>query len=171
MVVAECDEPPPEFAAVDPNQPHRRPTLHRAFQRKMAIRVLIEHGAVWKPDDSLNDVRRTLCGIDPEVTVELVGMLVRHRACDDATLHDLLRTQRMQQHMKSSEQRLSRAGVTLAGGRKSETREARNAPPSPYLLRRYDREKLYNEVWSEPTQEWRHNPVFQTPGRGRCAGS
>src|SRR5207247_9764918 len=70
----------------------------------------------------------------------------------DATLHDLLRTPRMRQHRKTSEQRLSRLGLTLDGRRRSKS-GSRNPQPSPYVLSRYDRRQLYNEVWSAPTQQ------------------
>lgn len=100
----------------------------------------------------MNDVRRALYGIDPEVTIELVGLLVKHRACDDSILRDLLRPPRMQQHMKTLEHRLSRLGLTLDGRRRSKS-EPRNPQPSWYVLSRYDRKQLYDEVWSAPTQQ------------------
>ena len=131
---------------------HQQTPSYKVFKTREAIRLFVEHGAVWAPGDSLNDVRRTLYGIDPEVTVELVGLLVKHRACDDATLHDLLRTPRMQQHMTTSEHRLSRLGLALDGRRRSKS-GSRNPQPSPYMLSRYDRRQLYNEVWSAPTQQ------------------
>jgi len=131
---------------------HQQTPSYKVSKTREAIRLLVEHRAVWEPGDSLNDVRRTLYGIDPEVTVELVGLLLKHRACDDVTLHDLLRTPRMRQHMKTSVQRLSRLGLTLDGRRGSKS-GSRNPQPSPYLLSRYDRRHLYNEVWSAPTQQ------------------
>jgi hypothetical protein len=58
---------------------------------------------------------------------------LKHRACDDATLRDLLRTPRMRQHLKTSEPRLSRLGLTL-GGRRRSTSGSRDPQPSPYVL-------------------------------------
>ena len=52
--------------------------------------MLVEHGAIWKPDGPLTYARRSLYGVDPEVTVEVVGLLRGKGACDEATLHDLL---------------------------------------------------------------------------------
>jgi len=50
-----------------------------------AIRLLVDHGALWKPDaSSLNDARRILYRIEPYVTVELAGLLAKHRACQRA---------------------------------------------------------------------------------------
>ncbi len=125
---------------------------YKVFKTRECIRLLVERGAVWEPADSLRDVRRVLCGIDPEVTVELVGLLLKHRACDDASLHDLLRTPRMKQHMKTSEHRLPRLGLTLDGRCRSKS-GSRNPQPSPYVLSRYDRGQLYSEVWSAPTRQ------------------
>jgi hypothetical protein len=132
----------------------RQTPVYKVHRTRAAIRMLLEHGAVWSPGESLNDARRTLCHLEPEVTIELVGLLVKHHACDDATLHNLLRTPRMRTHMASCEERLARIGLTLDGRRRAEMRNRREAaPPSPYLLRRYDRPALYKELWSEPTQK------------------
>ncbi len=44
-----------------------------------AIHLLLQRGAMWKPDPStLNDTRRILYRIEPEVTVELIGLLLKH---------------------------------------------------------------------------------------------
>jgi ankyrin repeat protein len=128
---------------------------YKVSKTREAIRLLIEHSAVWKPDgSSLNDVRRTLYKIDPEVTVEFAHLLAVHRACEDDTLRGLLRTDRMQQHIASCERQMSRLGLTLDGRRRSELpKEERTLTLSAHVLARYDREKLYNEVWSEATQK------------------
>ena len=131
---------------------NRRTPSYEVRDSRDSIRLLIEHGARWTPASSMDDVRRTFYGIEPDVTVEFVELLVRHQACDDATLHDLLRTPRMQQHLASCEQRLHRLGLTLAGLRRPETQ--RGIPPlSPHVLARYSRERLYDEVWLEPTEQ------------------
>jgi len=127
---------------------------YKVSRTRDAIRLLVERGAVWKPDPSgLNDVRRVLYKIEPQVTVELVGLLASHNACDNAFLHDFLRKPRMQEHLASCERMMARLGLTLDGRRKSEVKETRPPKPSPYVLASYDREKLYKEVWAEPTQK------------------
>jgi hypothetical protein len=86
-----------------------------------AIRLLVEHGALWKPDaSSLIDARRILYKIEAQVTVELAGLLAKHRACDDAVLRDFLRPPRMQQHLAGYENQMARMGLTLDGQRKSD---------------------------------------------------
>ena len=77
---------------------------------------------------------------------------VTHHACDESTLHDLLRTPRMKEHMAPCERRLARFGLTLEGLKRSASEEKRNAQPSDYVLSQFNRERLYNQVWSEPTR-------------------
>jgi len=129
---------------------HYQSPAYKVSKTRDAIRLLVEHGALWNPGDSLNDVRRSLYRIDPEVTVELAGLFLKYHACDDTTLRDLLRPSRMQQHLAPAEQGLWRAGLTLEGRRRSDVKDA---SPSPYVLERYDRQQLYREVWSEPTRD------------------
>lgn len=38
------------------------------------------------------------------------------------------------------------------GRRRSEIPEQQVSAPSPYLLSRYDRQQLYDELWAEPTR-------------------
>jgi hypothetical protein len=116
-----------------------------------AIRLLVERGAKWKPEAStLNDTRRILYRIEPEVTVELIGQLLKHEEGESA-VRELLRVPRMRQHVASCERQLSRLGIALDGRRHSDVSTTR--APSPYILAQYDRERLYEEVWSEPTQK------------------
>jgi ankyrin repeat protein len=127
---------------------------YKVSNTREAIRLLVDHGALWRPDPStLNDVRRILYKIEPDLTVELVGLLTAHTACDAAFLHELLRTPRMQEHLASCEREMARLGLTLDGRRKSEVKDRRPPRPSPYVLANYNREKLYREVWAEPTQK------------------
>ncbi len=125
---------------------------YTVLRTRDAIRLLVEHGALWKPDaSSLNDARRILYKIEPQVTVELAGLLVKHQACDHGVLRDFLRPPRMQQHLAGCEHQMARIGLTLDGQRKSDLR--RPDRPSAYVLASYDRERLYAEVWAEPTQK------------------
>ena len=126
---------------------------YKVSRTREAIRVLIEHGARWKPGDTLNDVRRTLYKLEPEVTIELVDRLRRHHACDDEDLRNFLRTPRMQEHLRSAEHRLWRLGVMLDGRIRTKELAAKDAPPSPQLLSRFDRGRLYEEVWSESAEK------------------
>lgn len=128
-------------------------TAYKVPHSRAAIRLLIEHGARWKPDDTLNDVRRLLYKSEPDVAVELIGLLRKHQACDDVDLRALLKTPRMQEYLRPLEQRLWRLGLILDGRIRTEELAARDVPPSPQLLRRFNREQLYIEVWSEAAQK------------------
>jgi len=115
-----------------------------------AIRLLVQRGATWKPETStLNATRRILYRIEPEVTVELIGQLLNREAGESA-VRELLRVPKMREHVASCERQLSRLGIALDGRRRSDV--STTQAPSPYILAQYDRERLYEEVWSEPTQ-------------------
>jgi hypothetical protein len=77
-----------------------RATLEKTSKTRTAIRQMVELRALWKPDRlAMNDARRALYRTVPEVLFELVHLFTTHGACDDETLHDLLRTPRMQEHL------------------------------------------------------------------------
>ena len=51
---------------------------HKVSKGRDAIRLLVQRGAIWTPEPStLNDTRRILYRIEPEVTVELIGHLLK----------------------------------------------------------------------------------------------
>ena len=57
------------------------------------MRVLLEHGALWRPDDAraINDVRRNLLDCDADVTLEVIDALMKHSACTRETVEALLK--------------------------------------------------------------------------------
>ena len=111
------------------------------------------YGAKWTPElSTLHKTRRILYRTEPEVTAELIGMLLSRENGQDA-VRELLRVPQMRQHVASCERRLSELGITLDGRCRSEMPAA--PAPSSYVVAHYDRERLYEEVWSEPTQRWR----------------
>jgi len=124
----------------------------KVWKGRDAIKLLLQHGAMWKPDPStLNATRRILYRIEPEVSVELIGLLLKNEG-GAASVQELLRVSRMRQHIAGCQQRLLRLGLTLAGRRltKAET-EDRLEPPGWML--RFDRQTLYDEIWSEPAEK------------------
>ena len=84
-------------------------------------------------------------------------MLRKHHACDDKVLDALIRTPKMRSILKAvagwrSETKPRGVSKSIVGQRRfgpnnSDTR-VRNIPPS-----HYDRVRLYEEVWTEPTQK------------------
>ena len=123
---------------------------HKVPKGRGAIRLLVERGAKWTPEhSSLNDTRRILYKLEPDVTVELIGLLVERESGTDAA-RELLRVPRMRQHLRSCESKLVRLGLALEGRRRAQ--DTTRPAPSSYVLATYDRKQLYEEVWSEPTQ-------------------
>jgi hypothetical protein len=72
------------------------------------IRQLVEHGAIWRPEDrsSLNLVRQMLYKCEPRVTVDVVRLLASNKACEEETLEKLLNAPRMKQHLSTLGMRL-----------------------------------------------------------------
>jgi hypothetical protein len=74
------------------------------------IQVLVERGALWSPNDrrDMNSLRQALYRCEPAVTVELMKLMARNRACPESMLEQLLDTPRMRAH-------LSQLGMKLMG--------------------------------------------------------
>ena len=91
----------------------RLSTKYEVGETLECIRELVEHGAVWKPDDryAMNRARQALYQCEPVVTVELVKVLAANKVCPEETLEELLGAPRMRQH-------LSTLGVNVARGRR-----------------------------------------------------
>jgi hypothetical protein len=121
---------------------------------------LTKHGAIWQPYDSrqMDYIRRGLYQVNPQVTVDLLELFVKTKCCSSETIQSLLRTPRIRQHLKPYEQRLLRLRLDLRTAREKaeqvrvEAEQARiKATRQAYVLAsRYNRERLYEEVWSEP---------------------
>ncbi len=118
------------------------------------LEELVKRGAIWEPDDSwqMTQVRRTLYRADAEVAVDLLTLFTKHKSCSEGTLRESLRPPKMRQHLKSCVKNLLRLGVDLRTAReKAEQVRIAEARQAYYLLTRYNREQLYEEVWAEPT--------------------
>lgn len=79
------------------------------------VRSLVSHKAVWHPEDGydLNSLRRVLVKCQPEVTIELLRLFREFNACPAETVHRLLGSPRMREHLKSQENSLRRLGIHL----------------------------------------------------------
>ncbi|MGD0668738.1 MAG: ankyrin repeat domain-containing protein [Bryobacteraceae bacterium] len=99
------------------NRPASKYAVSGALER---IRELVEHGAQWRPEGrwGINYVRQSLLKCEPAVTVEVVKLLARHKACPETTLEELLDTPRMRGH-------LSELGMKLYSGPSSSRRESK----------------------------------------------
>ena len=91
------------------------------------VRVLLEHGAIWNPDQyNLNSLRRTLLECEPDVTIELLQMFRKHSTCPAERVHRLLGTPRMEEHLKLQADALLRLGIHL-GARLNTSRNRRTS--------------------------------------------
>jgi hypothetical protein len=84
---------------------------------------------------------------EPKLVIELFKLLRSHAACTDETVHQFLDTPRMRQHLSGNDWHLTRLGL----------RCPKNGPlpclQHSGLLARFDREKLYEQVWSQPIRK------------------
>lgn len=124
-----------------------------------ALRFLLEKGARWTPDDrAIADTRRALYRVDGEGISAVVELLRTHHACDDNILTALVRTEKMRNILADTERRRANAerhAKRVAGRGTLRPESPPPAKPTPARLppSRYDRQRLYEEVWSEPTQQ------------------
>ena len=124
-----------------------------------ALRFLMEKGARWTPDDrAIGDTRRALYRVDAEGVASVVELLRTHNACDDNTITSLIRTEKMRNLLAEAGRR--RANVERHAKHGAGRRTLRSESPSPAKLTparlppsKYDRQRLYEEVWREPTQQ------------------
>jgi hypothetical protein len=140
---------------------HRRRVSRWEVRRTMeSLGELVKHGAIWEPDDSrqMDYIRRGLYQVNPEVTVDLLELFIKTKCCSLETIQSLLRTPRIRQHLKPHEQRLLRLRLDLRTAREkaeqarveAEQAHAKATRQAYVLASRYNRERLYEEVWSEP---------------------
>jgi hypothetical protein len=81
------------------------------------MRVLLEHGALWRPDDAraINDVSRNLYDCDAEVPLEVINALLKHNACVRESLDTLLKTPAIKQHIGQCSKETGVAWIRRAG--------------------------------------------------------
>jgi len=136
----------------------RRPkaSKYKVSERLKTQQLLLEQGALWRPDDKhqLTDARRGLFECEPDVTLELIGQMMKHRACDEGMIHNLLRTPAMRKHLAPVSRNFARLGFDVRTKEQIAEEERREEAHRKWLLRdlmsRYDREKIYEEIWAEP---------------------
>lgn len=135
-----------------------KPSKYSVSETRTTIELLLEHGAAWRPNDArqLAGVRRRLYECGPDVTVELVERLTKRAACTEDTIHDLLRTPAMKKHLAPEVRKLGLLGFDVRTKEQKAEDERRDEAYRQSALRdlasRYDRVKIYEEIWSEPIQ-------------------
>lgn len=97
---------------------HGTDQLNSRFDIRQAfdcISVLASHGAVWRPDSTydLTSFRRALLHCMPSVTIDLLQVFRKCGVCPAETVHKLLGTPQMKEHMKSEAHALQQLGLHL----------------------------------------------------------
>jgi hypothetical protein len=133
-------------------------TKYDVEDTRATVKLFLAHGAVWKPDDSrhIARVRRALYECQPDVILELVQQLLEYSACSQDAIHKLLRTPAMKDHLTSVARDLLRIGCDVRTKAQQAEEERQLERHRRWVLEqlaaRYDREKIYEEIWSEPIQ-------------------
>jgi hypothetical protein len=85
---------------------HRTVPASRLGTSLAALRFLLTKGARWTPDQrTIPHVRRALHRVDAEAISTVVDLLRTHRACDEAVLKALVRTEKMRRMLAAVNQR------------------------------------------------------------------
>jgi hypothetical protein len=122
------------------------------------FRLLLEHGALWRPDEAgeLGLVRRNLYECEADVTLELVERLVKHTASTQETIHELLRTSAMKKHLIPVVRKLGLLGFDVRTQEQKREENRQKEVSRIWALRqvasRYNREEIYEAIWAEPIQ-------------------
>jgi ankyrin repeat protein len=125
---------------------------------RATTQLLLEQGALWRPDNAaqLGRVRRNLYECEPDVTLELVERLVKHTACTQDTIYNLLRTPAMKKHLIPAARRFGLLGFDVRTVEQKAEDERQKEVSRQWALRhlasKYNREEIYQEIWSEPIQ-------------------
>jgi hypothetical protein len=125
---------------------------------RTTFQLLVKQGAHWRPEDSrqMSRVRRNLYECEPEVTLELVDQLLKNSACAQDTIFELLRTPTMREYLTPVMQKLVLLGIDVRSKRQKVEDERKKEVNRQWALRalasRYNREKIYEEIWAEPIQ-------------------
>lgn len=118
-----------------------------------ALRFLLSQGARWTPNEAaVSDVRRSLYRVDADAIATVLDLLRTHGACNDDVLKAVIRTPKMRAIMVAAERQRPRARREAEPLVKRKPERPHKTTPS-FFHSRYDRERLYGEVWAEPTQQ------------------
>jgi len=134
-----------EFEDTDHIRCKKPITRYGARRTWETLQVLLGVGARWRPDDrsSVNQLRRTLLGCEPTLVIDILNLLKSSGAAGQDAIRDVVSTPSMQKHLTDKNWHLQRLGVV-------EKPSSKPSYISYRLLSRFNRERLYEEVWSEP---------------------
>lgn len=92
-------------------RPHDRKKVdtEETREKMKLLYLLIRHGARWIPTNpkDMNSVRRSLLGLDPDYTIELIWLLTKYGACDRSVVEHLLKSSAMRAHVAMEWQKIN----------------------------------------------------------------
>ena len=145
-----------DFSFTNPTK--SKASKYSVFETRATIQLLLKHGALWQPDDikQVARVRRSLLECEPDVTLELVERMMKQSACSRDTIYELLRTPTMKKHIVPVARKLLSLGFDARTSDQKAEDERHKELSRQWVLRdlisRYNRQKIYEEIWSEPLQ-------------------
>ena len=123
------------------------------------MQLLLEQGALWRPDDKhqLTDARRGLFECEPDVTLELIEQMIKHEACTQDTINNLLGTPAIKKHLTPVTRNFARLGFDVRTKERIAEEKRQEEAHRQWILREscspgMTVEKIYEEIWSEPIQ-------------------
>jgi hypothetical protein len=121
------------------------------YRSTRTIEAVLGCGVRWEEADPgrLASIRRSLLNVANDHLKTIAVRLGRPEICAPETYHELLRTPRMQERLRAIG--LVKKPVTEL--EKQQVERERRAAEAARLMRQYDRETLYGQVWSHPVQE------------------
>jgi len=127
-------------------------------QTRATIELLLEHSALWRPDDKerIGRVRRSLLECESEVTLELVERLMKHSASSKEDITELLRTPSMKKQIESLSRKFMPMGFDVRTTQQKLEDKRQKERTQQWALQdlasRYNREEIYKAIWAEPIQ-------------------
>jgi hypothetical protein len=112
------------------------------------IEAVFGCGVGWAEADprKLDGIRRSLLKVGDDNLRRIVARLERSGICAPETYHELLRTPRMQERLRA----VGLVKKPVTEREKHQVERQRRAGETARLMRQYDRETLYHQVWSKP---------------------
>jgi hypothetical protein len=112
------------------------------------IEAVLGCGVRWEETDArkLDGIRRSLLKVGDDHLRRIVARLERPEICAPETYHELLRTPRMQERLRA----VGLVKKPVTEREKQQVERQRCAEETARLMRQYDRETLYDQVWSKP---------------------
>jgi hypothetical protein len=121
------------------------------YRSTRTIEAVLGCGVRWEETDpeKLSRIRRALLNVANDHLKTIAVRLGRSEVCAPETYHELLRTPRMQERLRT----LGLVKKPVTQREKQQVERERRAEEAARLMCQYDRETLYGQVWSHPVQE------------------